>query len=120
MVQYLTFKFFNTIIVKIIYGFGLIVILYLVNMFVGLGIRYSLFLLYTIFLLAYDRCMAESWGWVHQNLSILYSRLRHNRGATLKFLLFYIIANIGMYGLLTLGSYCIIKKLYYPLMPFLI
>lgn len=57
MVQFLSLKFVNTIILKLIYGFGLVLIVYLVSMFVGLAIRYSLFLLYTIFLLSYDRCM---------------------------------------------------------------
>lgn len=92
-------------------------IMYLLSIFVGLLIRYTLFTFYTVFLLIYDRCMTESWGWVHQYLLILYARLRQNYWATVKFLVFYFFSNIGMNGLLAFGSYCVIKKLFYPMLP---
>ncbi len=87
------------------------------SLFVGLLVRYTLITIYTAFLLVYDRCMAESWGWVHQYLAILFNRLRQNYFSTLKFMVFYIFANLGMNGLLAFGSYCIIKRLLYPLVP---
>lgn len=54
---------------------------------------------------------------MHQYLIILYARLRQNYWATLKFIVFYFFSNIGMNGLLAFGSYCVIKKLLYPIMP---
>lgn len=32
-------------------------------------------------------------------------------------MVFYVFANLGMNGLLAFGSYCIIKRLLYPLVP---
>lgn len=58
MIQFINTKLLSALLVKFLIGVGMILILYLASMFVGLAIRYSLFLLYTIFLLAYDRCMA--------------------------------------------------------------
>ena len=92
--------------------------LYLLSIFVGLFIRYTLIFIYTAFLMFYDKCMRESWGWVHLYLSILYNRYRQNGVATLKMFVFYVLANLGMNFLLAFGSYCIIRRIIYPLFPF--
>lgn len=84
----------------------------------GLFIRYTVFFTYTAFLIFYDKCMRESWGWVHLYLGILYNRFRQNGVGSLKMFVFYVISNLGMNALLAFGSYCIIRRIIYPLLPF--
>ena len=55
--------------------------------------------------------MTESWGWTHIYLSILGNRWKQNKITTFKFIVFYVIATLGMYFLFAFGSYCIIKKI---------
>ena len=91
---------------------------FMMSVFVGLLIRYSIILAYTVFLLAYDNCMTDNWGWVHLYLTILWNRFRQNKATTLKMMLFYVISTVGMYGIFAFGSYCIIKKILYTALSF--
>lgn len=95
---------------------ALVIVLLMFSMFVGLFLRYVLFLMCTVFLLASDRCMGDGWGWVHIYLSILWARFRQNKASTLKLLLFYVLSTVGMYGVFAFGSYCIIRKILFPLL----
>jgi hypothetical protein len=88
------------------------------SIFIGLFIRYLLIFSFSVFLIAYDKCFRESWGWIHQYLVILYLRFTHNKLSTIKMIVFFVFSTLGMYGLLTFGTYCIIKKIIYPLTPF--
>lgn len=115
--QFVKVKLLSMFLLKFIFAISMLILMYFLSIFVGLLIRYSLFLVYTAFLLVYDKCMSEGWGWVHQYLSILYTRFRVNKLTTLKFIIFYVLANVGMHGLLSFGCYCILKKLLYPVIP---
>lgn len=118
MLQFISLRLISPLLLKLACAISMAILLFVISMIVGLGLRYSLIFLYTIFLLGYDKCMSDGWGWIHQNMSILYARFRQNRMATLKFMLFFIIGNIGMYGLLAFGTYCIINILIYPVLSF--
>ena len=87
----------------------------LFSIFVGLLIRYSIITGYTVFLIVYHKWMNESWGWVHMYLNILGNRMRVNSGTTLKFMVFYVIANVGMYAIFAFGSYCIVKMILFSM-----
>jgi hypothetical protein len=109
-----------SLIFKIIYGCGMYILLLGLSIFIGLFIRYTLIFAYTVFLISFDKCMRDSWGWVHQYLIILYNRFKQNKLTTIKFFIFYVISNIGMYALLAAGSYFILKILLLQMIPFLI
>ena len=94
------------------------VIAFMMSVFVGLLIRYCIILAYSIFLIVYDKCSTDNWGWVHLYLSILWNRFKQNKASTIKMLVFYIGSTIGMYGIFAFGSYCIIKKIIYTSMSF--
>ena len=91
---------------------------WLMSIFVGLLIRYCIILAYTIFLIIYDKCATDSWGWVHLYLTILWTRFRQKKAATLKMFILYVMSNVGMYAIFAFGSYCIIKKIIYTFFSF--
>ena len=117
LLQFVTFKIIPSFIIKIVVFISTIGLLYFLSIFVGLFIRYTLIFIYTAFLIVYDKCMRDGWGWVHLNLVILCARFRQNSLTTFKIMFFYIVANLGIYGLLAFGSYCIIKLLLFPIIP---
>jgi hypothetical protein len=108
-----------SIFVKFLYCCSAIVFSVLASIFVGLLVRYMIFLALTIWLTIWDRCAEEGWGWLHQYFTILYQRYRHRSG-TFKILAFYIFSNIGMMCILGLGAYLILTKLLVPSIPLLI
>ncbi len=108
-----------SIFVKVIYIFSAIILAILTSIFVGLLVRYMIFIALTLWLAVWDRFAQEGWGWMHQYLSILYQRYRHRSG-TLKIILFYMFSNIGMMTILGLGAYLILAKLLVPSIPLLV
>jgi hypothetical protein len=113
LLQFISMASLSSLFWKALFLLAWIIVLFLFSVFVGLFIRYTLFFVYSIFLLAYDRCMSEGWGWTHLYLAILWNRFKDNKASTLKFLVFYVLATLGSYGLFAFGSYCIIKKILY-------
>lgn len=99
---------------------ALFTLLIVINIFIGLFLRYIIIFSYTIFLVIYDKCLRERWGWVHQYLVILYQRFQQNRLATLKMIVFLVISQIGMPCILAFGAYCILKVLFLPLLSYLL
>jgi len=104
---------------KFLFGGIMLFIVVFISIFIGLFIRYLLIFSFSVFLIAYDKCFRESWGWIHQYLVIFYLRFSQNRLSTIKMMVFFIFSTLGMYGLLTFGTYCIIKKIIYPIVPLL-
>jgi hypothetical protein len=117
--QFLLYNLVPSIFVKFVYCCSAIVLTILASIFVGLLIRYTIFLALTIWLSIWDRFAEQGWGWLHQYFAILYQRYRHRSG-TFKILVFYIFSNIGMMFVLGLGAYLIIIKLLVPSIPLLI
>ena len=118
MVQSVSLLLHRGVLLKVIVMIGMALLLYSFAMFVGLFLRYSIVLVYTVFLLGYYRCSHDGWGWIYQYLSLLCQRFRLNTVTTFKFMLFYVLANVGMYGLLALGAYEVLRKIFYPILPF--
>jgi len=117
--QFLMYNLVPSVFVKFVYCCSAIVLSILSSIFVGLLVRYMIFIALTIWLAVWDRCAQEGWGWLHQYFSILYQRYRHRAG-TFKILVFYIFSNIGMMCILGLGAYLILTKLLVPSIPLLI
>lgn len=118
--SFVTFKLIPIFFHKIFYGFSLFILLMAISMLIGLIVRYVIIMFFTIFLMISDRCLRDGWGWTHQYLLILYNRYRNSPLSTFKMMVFYMASNVGIYAFFIFGSYCIIRKLIYPVIPLVI
>lgn len=84
--------------------------LLVVSSCMGLLLRFLLQSLVSVFLLFSECFFTNPWGWLHQHITILLNRFKEHKTTTIKFMVFFILAFLGMQFLLTLGADFIIEK----------
>jgi hypothetical protein len=104
---------------KAVFGFSSFILIVAANIFTGLLIRYSIILVFTIYLAAYNQSV-NNVGWMYSYLAMINTRLQNGRLETLKIMVFYLFSSIGMPLILAFGAYCVLAKLIMPSLPLLI
>jgi hypothetical protein len=117
--NYLALESLPSFVLKSLYTMELLIVLLAASVFMGLLVRYAFIAVYTVILVSCDRCLGDR-GWARQFLNLLCLRYRSGRAGTLKMMVFYMGASVGVAVMLAFGAYCILIKLVQPALPLLI